>query len=183
MSQLKMERRDLDSLPLIPIADGYVIRTFEAGDEAGLGRVYSASALGTETVEQVRSRLHGHPCFQPERVFVAVTGELIVGTASAWQSARDPGVGYLHMLGVLPDYRGQHLGAALTVATLDYARREGFSAQRLLTDDWRLPAIRLYLALGYDPIVTDCTHPRRWRKVARNLQQPELIQRARKVAL
>ncbi len=183
MSQLRMEKAGLAPLPDIPLCDEYRIRTFEPGDEAGLGRVYASAMLGTESVEQVRSRLHEHPCFDPARVFVAITGELIVGTASAWRSIREPDVGYLHMLGVLPEHRGNNLGAVLTVATLRYAQQEGFAAQRLLTDDWRLPAIHLYLRLGYDPIITDCTHPRRWRKIAKALQQPDIIQRARKITL
>jgi mycothiol synthase len=183
MSQLRMEKNDLDSLPDVDVPVGYTLRTFQDGDEAGLGRVYFASALGTETVGQVRSRLHDHPCFAPERVFVALHNDAIVGTASAWQSVLEPDVGYLHMLGVLPQHRGVGLGAALTVAALHFSRDEGFNAQRLRTDDWRVPAIKLYLALGYDPLVADCTHPRRWRKIARKIERPDLIQRARKVAL
>ena len=183
MSQLRMEKTGIESLPDIPLDEEYRIRTFKPGDEAALGRVYATAMLGTGSVEEVRSRLHGHPCFDPARVFVAVSGELVVGTASAWRSIREPDVGYLHMLGVLPEHRGNNLGAVLTVATLRYAQQEGFTAQRLLTDDWRLPAIQLYLALGYDPIITDCTHPRRWRKIAKALRRPDLIQRARKVVL
>lgn len=178
-----MERRGLEKLPDVSIVRDYTLRTFEQGDEAGLGRVFAASALGSESVEQVRSRLHAHACFEPARVFVAVSGELIVGTASAWRSEREPDVGYLHMLGVLPEHRGKQLGAALTLATLHYTRVEGLPAQRLLTDDWRLPAIRLYFRLGYDPILTDWTHRMRWRNVARRLKQPEIVQRARKVNL
>jgi len=183
MSQLRMEHSHLDQLPDVEVRSPYSIRTIEPGDEGGLGRVYFASTLNTESVAQVRSRLHEHPCFDPARVFVALTGDLMVGTAAAWRSVREPEVGYLHMLGVLPEHRGNNLGAALTVATLRYTRDEGLPSQRLLTDDWRLPAIRLYLQLGYDPLITDCTHPRRWRKIARSLQQPDLIQRARKAVL
>jgi len=178
-----MEIDCLDSLPEINVSSEYAFRTFEPGDEVGLGRVYFSATLSTETVEKVRLRLHDHPCFEPGRVFVALMGDLIVGSASAWRSTRDPGAGYLHMLGVLPDHRGKNLGAALTVATLRYTRDEGFCAQRLLTDDWRRPAIRLYLALGYDPLITDWTHKMRWRKIARYLQQPDIVQRARKVVL
>lgn len=178
-----MERAGLDALPKVSLGPAYRIRTFEPGDEPGLGRVYAASALGGESVPEVQSRLHAHPCFDPGRVFVAVSGELIVGTAAAWCSVRDPGVGYLHMLGVLPEHRGNQLGAALALATLRYSREEGFTVQRLLTDDWRLPAIRLYLSLGYDPILTDWSHHIRWRIVARKLGEPGITARARKVRL
>jgi len=179
MSQLCMEIDRLDSLPEIAVDSEYTIRTFESGDEPGLGRVYFASALNAESVEQVRSRLHAHPCFEPGRVFIAIENDCIVGTASAWRSVHDPDVGYLHMLGVLPDHRGKNLGAALTVETLRYTRNEGLPVQRLLTDDWRRPAIRLYLALGYDPIITDTAHEDRWQKIGLYLQQPDILARAR----
>jgi mycothiol synthase len=176
-----MEIDSLDELPKIVIGSEYTIRTFEPGDEAGLGRVYFASALNAETVEQVRSLLHAHPCFKPERVFVALAGDRIVGTASAWRSSRDPEAGYLHMLSVLPDHRGKNLGAALTVETLRYTRNEGLTVQRLLTDDWRRPAIRLYLSLGYVPIIVDATHQGRWQKLGLYLQQPDIVARARTI--
>jgi mycothiol synthase len=109
--------------------------------------------------------------------------EVIAGTAAAWRSDSEPDAGYLHMLGVMPHHRGKGLGAALVIGTLHYTRSEGLTTQRLLTDDWRLPAIRLYLDLGYDPLWTDCSHPRRWRKIARAIRRPEIIGRARKTAL
>jgi len=179
MSQLRMERRNLHSLPDLKIDPAYRLRTFESGDESALGRVYAASALGGDSVEEVRTRLHDHPCFNPARIFVALHEETIVGTASAWRSTRDPGVGYLHMLGVLPEHRGNRLGAALITATLRYTRDEGFNTQRLLTDDWRLPAIKLYRTLGYDPILTKWSHRIRWRIVARKLGDRSIVQRTR----
>jgi mycothiol synthase len=179
MSQLKMEKNDLESVPAIAKPKGYVLRTFRDGDEAGIAKVYGASELGCATPEEVRSRMLGDPRYRPGRLLVLTCQDQLVGTAAAWTDADDPDVGYLHMVGLLPEYRGRNLGALLTVAAINQARLEGFRLQRLDTDDWRLPALRLYLALGYYPVLLDDTHPRRWHAIAEKLRKPDILSRAR----
>lgn len=179
MSQLVMEKGDLAGVPEPALADGYVLRNYREGDEAGLSRVYTAAFLGCETEEDVHEKMVAHACFTPARLFVLENKGHVVGTAAAWLEATDPGAGYLHMLGVIPDHRGKGLGKALTVATLHYTRDEGFTRQRLLTDDWRVPALCLYLGLGYYPVYTDDTHPERWEAIAEKLDRPEVVARAK----
>lgn len=183
MSQLLMEKTDLTNVPTPPVPDGYLLRTFQDGDEAGLGRIYEAAALGAADPESVRDRMMRHPCFRPDRIFVVEHNGQLAGTAAAWIETGDPGVGYLHMLGVLPEHRGKGLGALLAVETIHYTRNEGFSAQRLLTDDWREPAVKLYLDLGYYPLITDETHPERWQALAEKLNRHDAIARARRLVL
>lgn len=175
MSQLKMEFRDLSTIPDIPVPDGYVLRNYREGDEAGLSRVYVAGDLGMETPELVREKLIEHPCFTPERIFVLEYDAEIVGTACAWANARDSSKGYLHMVGVLDGHRGKRLGALLTITTMIYHRDHGFTAQQLDTDDWREAAVKLYLDLGYVPVYIDDTHPGRWRTLAAKLHRPEAL--------
>ncbi|HOZ48098.1 MAG TPA: GNAT family N-acetyltransferase [Candidatus Hydrogenedentes bacterium] len=179
MSQLRMEKVNLDDVPEIPIPEGYTLRAFEPGEEAALGRVYAASNLGTETAEAVQRNILGHPCYVPGRVLVVEHGGELVGTAAAWVKAEAPEAGYLHMVGLLPEHRGKRLGAILTVAAIRYSRREGFARHILDTDDWREPAIRLYVGLGYDAVYTDETHPGRWQALAEKLGCPEILARAR----
>ncbi|MBI5093983.1 MAG: GNAT family N-acetyltransferase [Candidatus Hydrogenedentes bacterium] len=121
-----------------------------------------------------------HPCFKPERIFIVEYQDEIIGTAAAWiEPERDPGVGYLHMVGILPEHRGHHLGALLTVEAIRYTRHEGFAVQRLLTDDHREAAIRLYLDLGYYPLLTHESHAERWRALGEKLNRREAVSRAR----
>jgi len=181
MSQLRMEKAGLTRIPDIALPPGYSLRTFRDGDEAGLARVYRDSRLDKDTIEVVRRDILGDPCFTPERVFVIEHAGEVVGTASAWLADGEPGAGYLHMLGVLDEHRGKRLGAALACAALRYTSGEGFDVQRLLTDDWRVPAIRLYLALGYDPLMMDRTHPARWAAIAKKFGQPDLLDRMRRM--
>lgn len=178
MSQLKMEFRDFSTIPDIPVPENYVLRNYLEGDEAGLSRVYIAGDLGMETPELVREKLIEHPCFTPERMFVLEYDGEIVGTACAWANAQDSSKGYLHMVGVLDGHRGKHLGAFVTVATMKYHRGHGFTAQQLDTDDWREAAVKLYLDLGYVPVLVDDSHAARWRTLAAKLHRPKALAEA-----
>jgi mycothiol synthase len=181
MSQIKMEKTDLDNVPVIPVAEGYVLRTFREGDEAAIGRIYEACSLGMPTAGEVHEKIVQAPCFTPERMFLVehIESDALVGTAAAWYRSDDPGFGYLHMVGLLPEHRGKRLGTLLVTSALRYTRDEGFSSQRLNTDDWRVDAIRLYLDLGYDPLCIDETHPPRWEALAVELNRPDTLARAR----
>jgi mycothiol synthase len=45
----------------------------------------------------------------------------------------------------------------------------GYREIYLQTDDWRLPAIKTYLNLGYVPLLCEPDMEERWRLVCRNL--------------
>lgn len=169
LPQLRMEKCDLDRVPEVRVPEGYTLRTFRSGDQTGLAEVYAACELGCRTREDVQERLVMRPYFQPGRVFVMEYEGAIVGTATAWEEPSEPPCGYLHMVGVLPEHRGKRLGCALTVAAIRRHREEGFAVQRLDTDDVRLAAIRLYLRLGYRPLLTHPSHEVRWRAVLKRL--------------
>jgi GNAT superfamily N-acetyltransferase len=182
MSQLRLEKDDLDNVPDIPLPEGYAIRTYRPGDEVGIARIYGACSLGEGTIDQVQQGILSAPCFKPERVFVAEHVSELVGTAAAWidASCNDPSAGYLHMVGVLPEHRGKRLGAILTIAALRYSRSEGFTRQQIATDDWREAALRTYLDLGYYPLIRDDTHIARWAVVSDKLARPEIYARMKR---
>jgi mycothiol synthase len=73
------------------------------------------------------------------------------------------------MVAVDPMHRSHGLGKALTVAVLRRFRERGFRRAVLQTDDFRLPAIRLYLGFGFRPSMTHESHPGRWREIYRQL--------------
>jgi hypothetical protein len=51
---------------------------------------------------------------------------------------------------------------------------EGWRAAWLSTDDFRLAAIRIYLDLGFQPLLTDDSHRERWPEVFAGLAAPSL---------
>ena len=168
--QLEMRRPHLDHIPTIPLPDGYTIRPYLRGDEAAWAAIMNECIGSNWTAERCRQSLTSKPQFEPEGLFFAACGEQPVGTACAWRNAvEERQIGYVHMVGVLRAHRGKRLGWAVTVEVLNHLKRRGFSEAHLLTDDWRLSAIRSYLGVGFEPLLTHESHPERWKKVYEQL--------------
>lgn len=163
----------LDSLHRVPpaprYASGFRLRRAAPGDEAALAALLAAAFEDdTWTPQTVRERLTVEASVRA--VYVAARGNQIGATASArYLPDRYPGMGYLHWVAAHPQYQGRGLGRMVTLAALGHFRRSGCAGAVLETDDHRLPAIRLYLSLGFVPQMTAPDHPRRWEAVMRAL--------------
>ena len=172
--QLMMRRRDLSSLPELSLASGYTARHFEPGDESAWDQIIR------EAFEKDAPEFEGHmrrdPAFRPERIWFICRDNVPVATASAWRQAqRQPmETGTLHMVGILPAEGGKGLGLQVSLAALQQMQREGRKAAVLSTDDDRLAAIKTYLRLGFEPLVSDENHRERWPLIFEALRQPEL---------
>jgi len=144
----------------------YRLRTYQPGDEALWAELVRVGMPSHHTAETCRTQVVASPYFDPAGFFLVVQGEQAVGTACAFQRDGDPPhLGCVHMVCVHPDHRGHRLGYWVTLAVLHRLRERGFRQAVLQTDDWRLPAIRIYRDLGFQPYHTHASHPERWQKV------------------
>jgi mycothiol synthase len=66
--------------------------------------------------------------------------------------------------------RGLGLGRAVCTGVVRYLVDRGYANVVLYTDDWRLPAIGLYLSMGFEPQMTRMDMPERWRRVQEQLE-------------
>ena len=76
------------------------------------------------------------------------------------------------MVCALPEQRGRGLGRLVTLATLHYMRDRGDTNVLLETDDFRIPAVRSYLGLGFVPVYLEdpaSDHVARWSDVFRKV--------------
>jgi mycothiol synthase len=73
------------------------------------------------------------------------------------------------MVGVVPEFRSRGFGRLVTLAVLHWLHEQGYRRVILHTDDWRLPAIRSYLRLGFRPVLFNDHHTRRWELVRARL--------------
>lgn len=163
-----MQRRTLEGLPAIKLPPGYTIRTGREGDGSHWARIIRES-FADDSFDEARfeSEMKCHPAYRLDRIFFACAPDgLPCGTASAYRHEPfGPDMGCLHYVGVCPAHLGKGLGAAVSVMVLRKFRSEGLKGAMLNTDDFRLPAIKLYLNLGFSPLIIHENQPARWAAV------------------
>ena len=176
--QLLMKRHDLRGIRNVSLPKVYALRTYRQGDETHWARIISG-AFGAECSASVfRREIADQEAFRPERVFFLTYRGKPVGTATAWLNPQfGKSSGYVHMVALIPEHTGKGLGKVLTTAVLTYFKQQGLRSAFLHTDTRRLPAIRTYLRLGFEPVVTDEESRHQWVGVFRALQRPELAHR------
>lgn len=176
--QLVMRRPHVRELPPIALPPDCTIRCYEsAADEAAWDRIIGDS-FGMAAEGMFARSMRPDPAFQPERVFFVCRGVEPVATASAWFVERyGPTVGYLHYVGVMRAHAGHGLGLAASVAALRRLAAEGCTSAVLQTDDFRLPAIKQYLRLGFEPMLVDENQRTRWPDVFSWLDRDDLTDR------
>lgn len=166
MSQLQMLRSNLEDLGEAALPHGYEIRSYQPGDEAAWAEIVNDSLGSGWDADRCRRELTDYPQFRPDGLFFATCKGKPIGTTCAWtQSPDETQVGYVHMVGVMSQHRGKRLGAALSLSVLHFFKDNGFQESRLNTDDFRLPAIKTYLNLRFQPEYTDKDHEARWEAV------------------
>lgn len=177
--QLHMIRPDLKGLARMELPEGYALRCYREGDERHWSRIIAESFGGTpDKFDFVKIMKEADACFLPERVLFIVAGGEPVATASAYyRPAFMADYGMVHYVGVLPGHTGKKLGYWISLAALLRMREEGRHGAWLSTDDFRLPAIKTYLNLGFEPLLVHENQRERWRKVLAALGQPGAIER------
>lgn len=170
MSQLIMRRPALNDLPALPpLPPGYILRDLGENDIESLAALMrTAFQDASWTREKACEELVADP--RVRRTFVIEHAGRIVATASAyWDEANKPHTGVLHWVAAAPEQKGKRLGYAVSLAVLHELARLGCQDAELLTDDFRLPAVKTYLDLGFVPDLRDETHAERWTKVREQL--------------
>ena len=168
--QLEMQRDTLQDLPEIRIPEGYGLRTYRSGDEAGWCAIMEGNVGRDWTPELCREKLVNDPRFHPDSLFFATLDSRLVGSACAWsRDLTERIVGEVHMVAVLEDQRGKGLGRLVNAAVLHRLNDLGYRQAHLLTDDWRVPAIKSYLSAGFRPLHTHDSHAKRWSDVLARL--------------
>ncbi|RKU20354.1 hypothetical protein C6503_06060 [Candidatus Poribacteria bacterium] len=173
--QLRMVRPHLENLPALELPAGYGMRTYCKGDEVHWARIISDSFGGRErTAQDTENEITGRDVFIPDGLYFATHRGVPVGTACAWrQSVDEKDVGYVHMVGVVAEHTGHKLGKWVSLAVLSYFRDNGFKCSMLDTDDFRMPAIKTYLNLGFIPVYVEEGQPKRWSDIFESLKLPQ----------
>lgn len=160
----------LTSPPKVHVPTGYTLRAYQPGDEAGFYRVMELAGFKDWNEDVLR------PWFamalQDGWFFIVEQpGNEIVATAMAHHRphALHPFGGSLGWLAGHPGHAGNGLGMAVSAAVVRRLLQAGYKNIYLNTEDWRLPALSIYLKLGWVPFLYMSDMEERWRAVCENL--------------
>jgi len=167
----------LQSPPPVTVHPDYELRTYRPGgeDEASWYRLMELAGFGLWDAERLAPLLAR---ILPNGWFFAVhraTGTL-VASAMACHEPRPlhPFGGALNWVCGDPAHTGKGLGMSVCAAVTARLLAAGYQDVYLLTDDGRLPAISIYLRLGYQPLLFAPGMAERWRVVYGALGRNEI---------
>jgi mycothiol synthase len=171
--QMVWPERLLNAPPIVALSPGYRLRTYRRGDESRFYQIMELAGWpgwNDEKLQPWISRV------LPEGWFLAVHegSSEIVASAMALHSHSEqhPFGGELGWLASDPAHAGRGLGLAVSAAVTARFIGAGYRNIHLYTEDWRLPALKTYLKLGYVPFLFSPEMPERWQAICAQLQWP-----------
>jgi predicted dehydrogenase/RimJ/RimL family protein N-acetyltransferase len=162
----------LGKAPEVKLPADYRLRQLEERDAEAFGGLMKEAGFGDWPRERIAAHRRG---VLPGGFFVIEhkpTGEL-VATANANHQPleRHPEGGELSFVVASPKHAGRGLGRAVTAAVVRRFLAAGYRRIYLKTDDHRLPAIRVYEQVGFEPLLFADGMPARWATVNKQMQQ------------
>jgi len=163
-------RRAAPSVP--PSPAGYVLRACNQADVDVPAYVALLRCAGFETWDESKAQ-RVFDTMLPDGLFFAVhrASGALAATAAAQVIARPdhPCGAQLGWVAADPAHRGHGLGYLVCAAVTRRLLAERPGSMYLLTDDFRLPAIHVYLKLGWIPYLCQPDMAERWRTVCARL--------------
>jgi mycothiol synthase len=147
----------------VPLPPDYVLRTYRPGDEASWAELNVAAGFKDWDKSKVAAYLEDATRRAGSHL-VDYRGQAVAATFSSRQAGQEL-VGTLDYVVCHPDHQNQKLGRSVCTGVLRFWEKEGYERVDLLTDDWRLPAIKLYHNLGFAPVMNRGDMPQRWRVI------------------
>ncbi|NIA20564.1 MAG: GNAT family N-acetyltransferase [Anaerolineaceae bacterium] len=168
--QMVWPKRLLGAPPEVKIPEGYILRQYEPADAEAHEILMHKAGFTTWNRKQLAAAMRN---VLPGGFFLVehrATG-CLVATAMAWHNPSDlhPFGGELSWVAGDPQHKGRRLGLAVCAAATRRLLECGYREVYLETDDFRLPAIKTYLLLGYEPLMFRDGMAERWAKVRRQL--------------
>ena len=166
LPQLDMRFNRFENLPEVALPEGYQLCTFpERGEDDWITALNATGQLGEWNRENARTWLAGERRIMQEGTFFILCEDQPAATACTIPPTpkdRRPEIGWIS---VSPGHQGKRLGYQVTLAGLRFLAQRGYEETFLHTDDWRLPALKTYLNLGFVPEIPHESHPGRWKIV------------------
>jgi mycothiol synthase len=162
---------------VIQLPQGYDLRTYRNGDEAAWLAIQERADPAIPGGDFGAFLANYHATLLPDALFFAIdrqSGEA-VATAGAVHNTRDgmfPGGGELGWVATIPAHQSRGLGRAVSAAAVRRLIDAGYQSIRVGTQDHRLPAIKLYLRMGFVPYLYAADMAQRWRRICTAVDWP-----------
>ena len=134
--------------------EGFSVRPFTPGEEERVYEAHMSSFAGTWMFERESFELWSHwfredTAFDPSLWFLAEAGDDLAGIALTRVSENEPDLGWVRILGVLPEFRQRGLGQALLRHTFGEHAKRGLGRVGLGVDaENPTGAVRVYERAG-----------------------------------
>ena len=159
-------------LPELNVAENFRLRGIADSELSAYNELrcsVSFSALKPEQLRILRAKALPNGILAVEEIS---TGRLAASaTAETTDMPEHPEVGVLGWVMTHPDFRGHHLGRSVSVGAMHKLYAAGYRAFSLLTDDFRLAAVKTYLFLGWKPYLYQDDMASRWRAISEQLDR------------
>lgn len=153
-------------LPECSLPEGLILRSFQAGDEASWCQLLNANAqLGFWNQKRVEGELK-QALVNGGQYFVANEMGTLVACAGVYDRIRGRNACWeIGWIAIDPAYRGRGVGGQVALEALRFTRKIDKRPVFLCTDDFRIPALKTYLRLGFIPDRSHLSYDRRWKKI------------------
>ena len=165
--QLFMRNNDITHLPPFFLPEGLSLLNHTEGMDSVWEGIIE-KAFGNHFSFDATIRNGGG--YRPEYVLYIAKNSVPIATATAVEKEDFPGEGWFRMIATAPEARGHGAGRLVCLAALHCLAARGYKTAVLSTVDERIPALKLYLSLGFTPIYTHESHCERWANVMKNIE-------------
>ena len=152
--------------PVLP--PGYELRRYLPGDEDSWLEAINTGDFGTlwdrARFEEYIRGPEGMECSR----LVVMDSQVVAATFASVEEGT-PELGRVDFVVSRPEYRGLGLGRVVCTEVVRGLIEKGYANVMLYTDDWRLPAIGLYLSMGFEPRMDREDMPERWERIRAKL--------------
>jgi mycothiol synthase len=171
--QVQMIWPDGQQITPSAMPEGYLMRTYQPGDEAGFYNLMDSVGWAGWDADRLQPWLYR---ILPSGWFFAVheQSRKIVGTCMAthdptWEV---PFCGEVAWTAVHPNHQGAWIGRTLVSAVLVRFLEASYSCIHLYTEIWRLAALKVYLCLGLVPYLVPPGTVEQWGRICSQLEWP-----------
>lgn len=117
-----------------------------------------------KTPDYYKSAMLSIPEYRDDKCFFILESGVAVATITVICNYKTL-EGYIHMVACNDSVRGKGFGNLLGKIAENVLKSEGMETAYLTTDDWRIPAIKSYLKIGFKPDLSTEDFKERWEKI------------------